>query len=151
MNQTKQADAESMQVVPEDASEDKPFHPFFSSSDGNIILGAKGGTLFWVHSYTLKTMSGWFRTMFSLPQKSAPAASDIIYVDEDAYTLESLLRMICGLPIMHVDSYDAIDALLYAGEFTCLNYTLMASRKITTTIQPKNMICLDPCQYAVSL
>jgi hypothetical protein len=112
MNQMQQADTESMQVVPEDASEDKPLHPLFSSSDGDIILGAKGGTLFRVHSYTLKTTSGWFRTMFSLLQKSAPATSDIIYVDKDAHMLESLLHMICGLPIMHVDSYNAIVVLL---------------------------------------
>lgn len=118
MNQAKQADPESMQVVPVNVNEDKPpgFHPLFSSSDGDIILGAKGGTLFRVHSYTLKTTSGWFRTMFSLPQKSTSATTDIIYVDEDAYTLESLLRMACGLPIMNVDSYDTIDALLYASE-----------------------------------
>jgi hypothetical protein len=123
MNQTKPADAESMQVVVADdpATENKPLHPLFSSSDGDIILGSKGGTLFRVHSYTLKTTSQWFRTMFSLPQKSASSQSattapDIIYVDEDAYTLECLLRMVCGLPIMHIDSYDKIDALLYAAE-----------------------------------
>jgi len=94
----------------------KPLHPLFSSSDGDIILGAKGGTLFRVHSYTLKTTSGWFRTMFSLPQKAVPTPSDIIYVDEDVHTLESLFRMICGLPLMHVGSFDEIDALLYAAE-----------------------------------
>jgi len=118
MNHTKQSDLESVQAFLEDANEDrlKPIHPLFSSSDGDIILGAKGGTLFRVHSYTLKTTSGWFRTMFSLPQKSTPTTPEIIYVDEDAHTLEILLRMACGLPLVHIDTYDAIDALLFACE-----------------------------------
>lgn len=37
-------------------------------------------------------------------------------MDEDAFTLESLLRMACGLPILPITSYDAVDALLYAAE-----------------------------------
>jgi hypothetical protein len=101
-----------------DATDDERLHPLFSSPGGDVILGATGGTvLFRVHSYTLKTTSGWFQTMFSLPQKRAPSPTDhIIYVDEDAQTLEYLLRMICGLPILPVNSYDLIDSLLYAAE-----------------------------------
>ncbi|KII92013.1 hypothetical protein PLICRDRAFT_122356 [Plicaturopsis crispa FD-325 SS-3] len=93
-------------------------HPLFASPDGDVLLGTQaGGILFRVHSHTLKTTSGWFRTMFSLPQKSEkPASTTTIAVDEDAHTLETLLRMICGLPILPITSYDEIDALLYAAE-----------------------------------
>ncbi|KAH7903942.1 hypothetical protein BJ138DRAFT_1167363 [Hygrophoropsis aurantiaca] len=115
--------------------EDKT-HPCFASPDADIILGAKERTLFRVHSYTLKTTSGWFRSLFSLPQRpsTSPSATsgftsastsgftstsfsaEVIHLDEDAHTLESLLRMICGLPVHAPTSYDAIDALLFAAE-----------------------------------
>lgn len=91
-------------------------NPLFSSSDADIILRAKGGELFRVHSYTLKTTSGWFRTMFSLPQKSAPAPLETIALDEDTHTLECLLRMICGLPILPMADFALVDSVLYAAE-----------------------------------
>ena len=96
------------------------FHPLFSSPEADVILGAKNGVLFRVHSYTLKTTSVWFRTMFSLPQQTPSLKSETdvieIHVDEDEHTLESILRMICGLPILGIDSYDTIDELLFAAE-----------------------------------
>ncbi|KAF7975064.1 hypothetical protein HWV62_16132 [Athelia sp. TMB] len=93
------------------------YHPLFSSPDGDVILGAKGGNLlFRTHSFTLKTASGWFRTMFSLPQNCAPVTSDIIYMDEESSVLEAILRMVCGLPVVLPTTYDMVDALLYAAE-----------------------------------
>ncbi|KAF4598420.1 BTB domain-containing protein [Pleurotus pulmonarius] len=101
----------------------KLLHPAFSSPDADVILGTDGA-MFRVHSYTLRTTSGWFRSMFSLPQTSptsnpnAPATTqnEIIYMEEDSKTLELVLRIICGLPVPQVDSYDMIDALLFAAE-----------------------------------
>ncbi|THH28623.1 hypothetical protein EUX98_g5567 [Antrodiella citrinella] len=110
------------------------YHPLFSSLDGDTVLGSKDGVLFRVHSFTLRTTSGWFRDMFSLPQgasastgqdaqdathaasSASPPPSNVIYVDEDAATLESLLRLISGLPIPKLDSYDAVEPILYAAE-----------------------------------
>lgn len=93
------------------------FHSLFSSPDADVILGANGHTLFRVHSWTLKTTSGWFRSLFSMPQPCVPSNSpETITLNEDAYTLESLLRMICGLPINPLTSYDDVDTLLYAAE-----------------------------------
>jgi len=93
------------------------FHPLFSLPEGDVILGAKDGdVLFRTHSFVLKTTSGWFRTMFSLPQKCEPATPDVIYMDEDAHTLESLLRMASGMPILPLANFDEVDALLYAAE-----------------------------------
>jgi hypothetical protein len=106
-----------MQADSDSTHDEALLHPLFRSPDGDVILGAKGGALFRVHSYTLKTTSGWFRDMFTLPQNSSKKPEvDVIYVDEDAYTLESLLRMVCGLPILTIDSYDTVDSLLYAAE-----------------------------------
>jgi hypothetical protein len=110
----------NMQADSETCTESEPdcqlFHPLFSSLEGDVTLGAKGGTLFRVHSFTLKTTSGWFRTMFSLPQQGTPSPPIMIHLDEDVQILESLLRMVCGLPIIRPDSYDTVDALLYATE-----------------------------------
>ena len=93
------------------------FHPLFASLDADVILGAKDETIFFrVHSYTLKTTSGWFRQMFTLPQKTPPTRKDVINLDEDADTLEALLRMICGLPVLRLESFDIVEAILYAAE-----------------------------------
>lgn len=97
-------------------------HPLFSSPDADVTLGAKDGVLFRVHSFILKTTSGWFRAMYTLPQHSAAPTivtqlgMDVIYVDEDSKTLEGLLRIICGLPIPRLDSYDTVEPILHAAE-----------------------------------
>ncbi|KAJ8518052.1 hypothetical protein ONZ45_g4845 [Pleurotus djamor] len=106
---------ESLAVVNYDT---KLLHPDFSEPDADVVLGTKG-TMFRVHSFTLKTTSGWFRTMLSLPQTPPPPSrnpGEVIYVEEDTQTLEILLRIICGLPIPPVESYDVVDALLFAAE-----------------------------------
>lgn len=93
-------------------------HPLFSSPEANIVLAAKDGPRFRVHSHTLKTTSGWFRDMLSLPQQgpSSSSSAEIIYVDEDASTLEPLLRMICGLPLPRLDPDDSLEPILFAAE-----------------------------------
>jgi hypothetical protein len=71
--------------------------------------------------------------MFTLPQGSPPTSSrshdrnqrdtttvptetEIIGLDEDSSTLEPLLRMICGLEIPMLDTWDAVEPVLYAAE-----------------------------------
>ncbi|KAF8160917.1 hypothetical protein B0H34DRAFT_795764 [Crassisporium funariophilum] len=92
------------------------FHPDFCSEDGNVILAAKDAKVYFrVHAFTLKTTSGFFRTMYSLPQPT-PSQSDIIYLDEDAEILGHLLNMICGLAFPDITSHDVLEAILYAAE-----------------------------------
>ncbi|KAJ7287769.1 hypothetical protein C8J57DRAFT_1284868 [Mycena rebaudengoi] len=94
------------------------FHPSFSSPDGDIVLSAKDGhVLFRLHSFVLRTTSAWFQTMLSLPQNQSSATPvDAIFMDEDEGTLELLLRMVSGLPILPVDNYDMVDKILFAAE-----------------------------------
>ncbi|KIY50374.1 hypothetical protein FISHEDRAFT_39617 [Fistulina hepatica ATCC 64428] len=95
---------------------DPSFHPLFSDPGADIVLASKGGsTRFRVHSWTLKTTSGFFRQMFSLPNPDTSPA-EVLYLDEDEVTLEHLLRMACGFPLLPVQDYDQIDALLFAAE-----------------------------------
>jgi hypothetical protein len=92
-------------------------HQLFNSPDADIVLGSRDGVLFRVHSYTLRTTSGWFKAMFTLPQKEGEIKDTVtVYLDEDAITLEALLRCVCGLPIPRFDSYDVIELVLYAAE-----------------------------------
>ncbi len=51
------------------ADESTPkYHPAFSFADADVILRSNQGTLYRVYSFTLRTTSGFFATMFSLPQ-----------------------------------------------------------------------------------
>ena len=103
------------------------YHPSFSF-DADVVLSSRDGILFSVPSMTLKMTSAWFRTMFTLPQKPPPASSrsqdrnfavgesETIGLDEESSTLEPLLRMICGLEIPTLETWDAVEPVLYAAE-----------------------------------
>ncbi|KAJ4000625.1 hypothetical protein F5050DRAFT_1797132 [Lentinula boryana] len=101
--------------------EERNYHPLFSSPDAEVVLAAKNdfvakaSVYFRLHSHNLKTASGFFREMFLLPQNSQ-LDDGVFYLEEDASTLELLFRMISGLPIPQIDSYDTIDPLLDAIE-----------------------------------
>jgi len=104
------------------------YHPMFSF-DSDVVLCSRDGILFRVPSTTLKMTSSWFRAMFTLPQGAStpitphvrtsvtpPADTEVIALDEDASTLEPLLRMACGLEIATLDTWDAVEPVLYAAE-----------------------------------
>ncbi|KAJ7735013.1 hypothetical protein B0H16DRAFT_1695732 [Mycena metata] len=46
------------------------YHPLFSDDNADVVLQSVEGTSYRVHSLVLKTTSGFFRTMLSLPQPS---------------------------------------------------------------------------------
>jgi len=55
--------------APQSSLSSLKFHPDFRSFDGNVVLAAKDATMYFrIHSHTLRTTSGFFRTMYSLPQ-----------------------------------------------------------------------------------
>ena len=93
------------------------YHELFNTPDADTVLGSKDGVLFRVYSSTLRTTSGWFKAMYSLPQESREVDDTVtVYVDEDASTLEALLRCVCGLTIPRLDSHDVIEPMLFAAE-----------------------------------
>ena len=113
------------------ADEAPRYHPLFSF-ESDVVLSSRDGVLFRVPSTTLKMTSSWFRAMFTLPQSAnprpsaspparhstlnPPADTETIALDEDSRTLEPLLRMICGLEIAALDTWDAVEPVLYAAE-----------------------------------
>ncbi|KAF8170271.1 hypothetical protein K438DRAFT_1921263 [Mycena galopus ATCC 62051] len=72
--------------------------------------------LFRLHTFILKTTSSWFRAMLSLPQGQAPPIESVIFMEEDEDTLELLLRMVSGLPLLPIEHYDMVDKILFAAE-----------------------------------
>ncbi|KIM35439.1 hypothetical protein M413DRAFT_32470 [Hebeloma cylindrosporum] len=75
------------------------YHALFSLSDADFVIRSLQGTLYRIHSYTLRITSGFFESMFSLPQPKNSLISDVLDVYEDDFPLELLLKMIIGLPI----------------------------------------------------
>ncbi|KAF9466675.1 hypothetical protein BDZ94DRAFT_127459 [Collybia nuda] len=107
------------------------FHSCFNSLDADITLRSLEGTLYRVHSYTLRTTSGLFHTMFNLPQPLNKIENKVrggrgqrgeedeleeIPIYEPDFILERLLRLICGLPIPPWESYDVLERVLTVAE-----------------------------------
>jgi len=115
------------------------YHSDFSSSDADVIIRSIEGTLYRVHSYTLRTTSGFFDAMFSLPQPKTirqspilecggstsgsfnsiphPCRDMLLDVNEADMTMEPLLRLICGLPIIPPwTSLDEVERLVGLAE-----------------------------------
>lgn len=122
------------------------FHELFNSPDADTVLGSRDRVLFRVHSYTLKTTSGWFKDMFSLPQQSPAGEQRVdVFLDEDASTLEALLRCVCGLAIPTLESYDVIEPLLYAAE----KYDMPGPLSIVRALVATPPLLADPLRLFV--
>ncbi|KAF8152584.1 hypothetical protein B0H34DRAFT_800984 [Crassisporium funariophilum] len=105
----------------------KSYHPLFSSPDADVVLRSNEGTLYRVHSYTLRATSGLFNTMFSLPQPQScrpqgqhaemrETFPDILDVYEGDLAMEPLLKLLCGLPIPKWKSLDNLGRILALAE-----------------------------------
>lgn len=108
------------------------YHPLFSSSNGDVVLRSTEGTLYRLHSYTLRASSGLFDTMFSLPQPKICRLShdyhystsgdvrlspDILDVYEADFPMAEVLKLIYGiLTPLRTSSFDEIEAILTLAE-----------------------------------
>ena len=99
------------------------YHPDFlscsSASRVNVVvtLISREKMLFCVSESVLRASSGVFDTILSLPQPMGDTPSDpfIDNLDEDATTLEGLLRMITGRELPPLDTIEAIEPLVLAA------------------------------------
>ena len=117
-------------------------HPDFSDEDTDIVLCSQEGIHFRVHSIILKVTSGWFRTLFTLPQSPTPTLEsssstagtssdkpptsssqrykekEVIPMNESSEILEVLLSMVCGkeIPVQRLHTIDFIEDLLQVVE-----------------------------------
>ncbi|KIY74174.1 hypothetical protein CYLTODRAFT_416431 [Cylindrobasidium torrendii FP15055 ss-10] len=117
------------------------YHPAFDSARADIVLQSSDGVLYRIRSYTLRRTSGFFRTMFTLPQPSSissppcsPASDssfasssatvcdeeeEHIPVHEPSKILTPLLLLLLGreteTPIHHW-SFDKVESVLRLAE-----------------------------------
>lgn len=100
-------------------SENPNFDPSFVDDDADIVLQSCDGIFYKMHKCILRTSSGFFRTMLSLPSSSSlPAAASIdsIALDERSCVLGLLLRMVSGLEVPKWACLDALEDVLYAAQ-----------------------------------
>lgn len=97
-------------------SETRSYDPAFAEDDANIILRSADGIYYRVSAYTLRTTSGFFRTMMNLPQTTAHQNDDIIVLTESSKVLGTLLRMVGGMEFSWWKSLDELEDLLTAAE-----------------------------------
>ena len=99
------------------------YHPDFLSCssasrvDVAVTLISREKMLFCVSESVLRASSSVFDTILSLPQPTEDTPSDpfIDNLDEDATTLEGLLRMITGRELPSLDTIEAIEPLVLAA------------------------------------
>jgi hypothetical protein len=109
----------SLQHQPDSAVESEPsYHPLFpcTNTTASIILKSADGTCFCVPVITLRSTSGFFRDMVTLPQNDNSSAAEEITVNEPEKVLDPLLRMISGFPIQKWQDLEGIEAVLRAAE-----------------------------------
>ncbi|KAG2367639.1 hypothetical protein BDR07DRAFT_1393169 [Suillus spraguei] len=99
------------------------YHPLFGSPDADAVFRSSEGTHYRLHSFVLRTTSGFFRPMLSLsdinsigssPDPSSEASS--IGLQETDGVLTRLFIMISGMEIPQWDSLDEIEEVLHAAE-----------------------------------
>lgn len=101
------------------------YHPLFSDPDAEVVLRSTQGTLYRVFLFTLRTTSGFFETMFSLPQPadcvgdgriSKADLQTVLDTYEPDFALERLLKLISGLAISKWENIDDLERVLILAE-----------------------------------
>jgi len=111
------------------------YHALFSLSDADFVIRSLQGTLYRIHSYTLRTTSGFFESMFSLPQPRDSPNSDVLDVYEDDFPLELLLKMISGLALPKWESISDLVRVLALAEKWDTPGPLSIMRNALTSLQ----------------
>ena len=101
-------------------------HPSFADDDADTILCSQDDVLFHTHSLVLKLGSGWFRTLFSLPQGNCdansvavpPRPTEPLRVSEPSVVLADLLRIMMPTneQLPPLDDLEHVFQLLLAAE-----------------------------------
>ncbi|KAG2343460.1 hypothetical protein BDR05DRAFT_975988 [Suillus weaverae] len=96
------------------------YHPLFGSPDADVVFRSSEGTYYRLHSFVLRTTSGFFRPMLSLsgsgssPDLSSDASP--IGLEEKDGVLARFFTMISGMEIPQWDTLDEIEDVLHAAE-----------------------------------
>jgi len=95
--------------------------PLLSPTDADIVLRSLEGTLYQVSTFVLRSNSGFFNTMFSLPQPEThqdggPVMTPILDVYENDFPVETLLCLMSGIPILEWETINAFESVLHLAE-----------------------------------
>ena len=108
---------------PAPAPGDKPVHPLFErfASSADVFILSQDDELFPMSSSTLRRTSGWFNSMFTLPQGPAPAhtlpsASYPLSVAETSDVLAGLFSLINGTGVPSLKDLDLLEKILFAAD-----------------------------------
>ncbi|KAJ7240160.1 hypothetical protein B0H12DRAFT_1024814 [Mycena haematopus] len=88
------------------------YHLAFAAPDAEIVIASSEGTLYRVHAYTLRTTSGLFKTLLSLPPPPGGHTTEPIAIHEPDIAVEPLLRLMCGLATSPWTSLVELSAVL---------------------------------------
>ncbi|KAJ6533805.1 hypothetical protein DFH09DRAFT_932676 [Mycena vulgaris] len=92
------------------------YHPAFSAPGADIVLESSARTLYRIDSYTLRTTSGLFKTMLSLPPPKGGQTNEPIAIYQPDVVVEPLLRLMCGLYTPSWRTYDELESVLFLAE-----------------------------------
>lgn len=95
------------------AAQSRSYDPMFESDDADFVLCSSDSTYYRIHPFILRTTSGFFRTMLTLPQQNH--SNEIVTLGETRKVVGILLRMISGLEAPKWGSLDDVDAVLDAA------------------------------------
>ncbi|KAF9441447.1 hypothetical protein P691DRAFT_573602 [Macrolepiota fuliginosa MF-IS2] len=99
--------------LPTADSNETKLHPILNYADADVVLSSEGGTLFRLHSITLKFTSGYFRSILSDPSSGPQPKQRCLITDKPTTCdapLERVLLMISGLPTDPWASFDEAEA-----------------------------------------
>jgi hypothetical protein len=105
-------------INPTHTDQPQKYDPAFNEKDANIVLRSSDGTLYRIPSFTLRTTSGFFRDMMTLPEGDGASAGrddDCITLGETSKVLGILLRMISGFETPKWESIDEVEDVLAAA------------------------------------
>ncbi|KZP28592.1 hypothetical protein FIBSPDRAFT_1039357 [Athelia psychrophila] len=117
----------------------RTYDPAFSDEEATIVLTSSDDVNYRLHSFTLRTTSGFFRGMISLPQK--PSGDDASKVGEDeqialsegSKVLGILFRIISGLLVDKWGSLDEVKDILAAAQKYDMPGPISAIRSVVTS------------------
>ncbi|KAF8498811.1 hypothetical protein JB92DRAFT_3125243 [Gautieria morchelliformis] len=98
---------------------DDRYHVDFSSSEGDIVLVSSDQVKFCTHTFLLKVASGVFRSTHSLPQLAGVLRDEHgleLRLPEDARTIDAILRLISGMEIPALSTFDDIEKVLLTAK-----------------------------------
>src|SRR5258706_692260 len=95
--------------------------PLLSLPDADIVLRSLEGTLYQVSTFVLRSNSGFFNTMLSLPQPEThqdgcPVMTPILDVYENDFPVKTLLCLMSGVAILKWETINAFESVLHLAE-----------------------------------